>query len=105
MCLESKEEAKVVEIQLPPIGEALKNITVSPTAGSDPVLLPDSSYPEWMWKARGPCRAVLRSDFSVAAVDSGIIGDGGMSELKKYLRTENRKSIRKNNSLLKGASQ
>ena len=103
--VEPKEEARVIEIQLPPIGQPLKNVNVSPAQGSDPVLLPDSEYPEWIWKARGPCRAALRYFNSDSFNKESNEIEGDVTQLKKYLRMENRKSIRKNNSLLKGANQ
>ena len=100
---EAKEVAKVVEIQLPSIGKSLNNINVSPVPGTDPILLTDSSYPEWIWKARGPCRAALKSlELTNDDVDGEI--ELSLSELKKYLRSENRKSIRNNNSVLKGGT-
>jgi len=103
--VEAKVEVGVVEVQLPPIGQTLKNVTVSPAPASDPPLLPDSAYPEWIWKARGPCRATLRSSDLDFNNEVDVIEGEGLAGLKKYLRTENRRAIRKNNSLLKGASQ
>ena len=109
--LETKELTRVSEIQLPPIGQPLKNVNISAAPGSDPILLPDSEYPEWIWNARGPCRAALRStlnsDIDITAEENfkESSGERDVARLKKYLRMENRKSIRKNNSMLKGASQ
>lgn len=97
----------VVEIKLPAVGEALKNVNVS--AGQpDPVLLPDSSYPDWVFKARGPCRAALRSQPISNRNDNSQEEESEiekLAQLKKYLRAENRKLIRKNNQILKSASQ
>lgn len=95
----------MVETKLPAIGEALKNVNVF-VGQSDPVLLPDSEYPDWIWKARGPCRAVLRSlpdNDSLVSTDANEIEE--LAKLKKYFRVENRKAIRRNNDLLKGTSQ
>lgn len=104
--IETKEDRPVVEIELPPIGQPLTNIKISPSPSTDPILLSDSEYPEWIWSARGPCRAALRStDIEDPAAANYDNDDGNVAKLKKYLRLENRKSIRKKNSLLKGSSQ
>lgn len=94
-----------MEIKLPAVGEALKNVNVS-AGQADPVLLPDTSYPDWVFKARGPCRAAIRSqpiDQTETEADKSEIEK--MAELKRFLRSENRKLIRKNNQVLKTASQ
>lgn len=94
-----------MEIKLPAVGEVLKNVNFSANQ-ADPVLLPDSSYPEWVFKARGPCRAAIRSQpINVNEADTDKSEIEKMAELKKFLRSENRKLIRKNNQVLKTASQ
>ena len=101
-----KEDISVVEIKLPGIGEALKNVNFS-AGQSDPILLPDTSYPNWIFKARGPCRAAIRSQpFESIKVDSNSEGEiEKLAQLKKFLRSENRKLIRKNNQMLELANQ
>ena len=81
----------------------MKNINVFSNE-SDPVLLPDSQYPEWIWQARGPCRAALRSQElkeEIDAHDATVITE----KLSKLVRNQNRERIRQNNQSLKGASQ
>ena len=105
--LDVKEESPVVEIKLPAIGESLKNVNFS-AGQADPVLLPDSSYPDWVFKARGPCRAAIRSQpIESFQSESTPVEDEveKLAQLKKYLRSENRKMIRKNNQVLKSAGQ
>ena len=101
-----KEDISVVEIKLPGIGETLTNVNFS-ASQPDPILLPDASYPNWIFKARGPCRAAIRSQpFDSIQVDSNSEGEiEKLAHLKKFLRSENRKSIRKNNQMLKLANQ
>jgi hypothetical protein len=93
--LEKAPVEPAVEIKLPDVGGPLKNINVFANE-SDPVLLIDSQYPEWIWQARGPCRAVQRSK----------TGDSEPSEtVAKSIRNHNREHIRQNNQALKGAGQ
>lgn len=101
-----KEDFSVVEIKLPEIGESLMNVNFS-TGQPDPILLPDTSYPNWIFKARGPCRAAIRSQpFESIQVDSNSESEiEKLAQLKRFLRSENRKLIRKNNQMLKSASQ
>ena len=60
--------------------------------------MPDSEYPEWIWEARGPCRAVLRR---VRALKR----EAANERMSKMIRNHNRERIRHNNQALKGASQ
>lgn len=101
----------MVEIHLPSVGEALKNVNIS-IGQPDPILQSDADYPEWIWSARGPCRAAIRSSsidkiltMPTEQSDSSPASYEELSKLKKYLRSENRKAIRRNNSVLKSASQ
>lgn len=105
MSLEVKVDAPLVEIKLPAVGESLRKINIS-VGKSDPILQPDSSYPQWIWSARGPCRAAAQKSNEIAkSTPIAAEEHEKLAELKKYLRSENRKSIRRNNSILKSASQ
>lgn len=96
----SQTIAPVVEIKLPEIGQPLRNVNIF-VSQSDPILQPDSEYPEWIWAARGPCRALLPSKNTLFPAPTDT---DDTEALKKFLRHENRKVIRKNNFTLKGAS-
>lgn len=101
--LEANVNVPVVEIKLPQVGESLKNVNVF-VGRPDPTLQPDSEYPNWMWSARGPCRASLRTlPFKEERTSAEEHEES--SKLKKMLRAENRKAIRRNNSILKAANQ
>ena len=94
----------LVEINLPSVGESLRNLNIS-MGQADPILLIDSEYPDWIWSARGPCRAAIKSSAASFATKPTLLAHEKIAKLKKHLRSENRKSIRRNNSVLKSASQ
>lgn len=95
--LEKAAQEPVIEVKLPEIGAPLKNINVFSNE-SDPVLLPDSQYPEWIWQARGPCRAAERA--------KGIFEEteAVSQTLAKIIRNQNRERIRQRNETLKGSN-
>lgn len=98
--------APVVEVKLPAVGSPMKNLNIF-VGGTDPTVLPDSEYPEWIWSARGPCRAVLRNQPSFTERTSETIADENekIAKIKKLIISENRNAIRRNNRMLKGSSQ
>lgn len=94
------------------------NVNIS-TGQSDPKLQPESEYPIWIWSARGPCRASIKAATStlstktrntmtqqipISELEIGSDKELELAKLKKILRTENRKGITKNNSMLKGTN-
>lgn len=92
------------------------NVNIS-TGQSDPKLRPESEYPAWIWSARGPCRAALKSastTFRMAQEQIPIIPESEseigpekeleLAKLKRMLRTENRKRITEKNSMLVGTN-
>ena len=90
------------------------NVNIS-TGQSDPKLQPESEYPAWIWSARGPCRAALKSETIMAQDQIPIISESKseiigsekeleLAKLKRMLRTENRKRITEKNSMLLGTN-
>jgi hypothetical protein len=73
----------------------------------DPNLMTDSEYPDWIWSARGPCRAEAKNKLSNLneTPDMNDSPDAEMTQLKRFLRSSNRQAIRKENALNKGTNQ
>ena len=93
----------ISEITLPSVGEALRNVNVFVNK-PDPNLMADSEYPDWIWSARGPCRAEAKNKLSNLP-DMNDSPDAEMTQLKRFLRSSNRQAIRKENALNKGTNQ
>mgnify|MGYP002142007555 CR=1 FL=1 len=78
------------------MGQPLPNVNVF-LGRQDPIRLPDSEYPEWMWEAVGPCRAALKAQ-SVASLPK----QPTLPSQAQQWRLDNRRKIRMSNNALKG---
>ncbi|CAI5949767.1 unnamed protein product [Closterium sp. NIES-64] len=60
-------------------------------AGSDPPVLPDSEYPEWLW-------TLLDRHAPLSELKRKRIEDMGMAELERLVKLDNRDRIRATNA-------